>query len=123
MTHEELAKHWNISLEEVKNISDFMNKNYFLCVGKNKKSGLYHGLIYKVNEKHGPMLALSSKQGFINALEASDFINNACDIIEMPDERAKLMQVPADAYKTLEKIKNTKVYSKALDLNKERSSR
>ena len=37
MTDEELAKHWNVSLEKVKSISDFMNSNYALQIGKKKE--------------------------------------------------------------------------------------
>ncbi|MBR3677054.1 MAG: hypothetical protein IKN71_07985 [Alphaproteobacteria bacterium] len=104
MTDEELAKHWNISLEEVKSISEFMNKNYSLHVGKDRKTGLYYGLIYRNDPKHGPMLAVSSKQGYRTSRDAADFLNSACDIMQMPEERAKMMKVPVDAYKVLKKI-------------------
>ena len=104
MTNEELAAHWNVSLEEVQSISDFMNKNYSLHVGKSRKDGLFYGLMYRMDEKHGPMLAVSTKQGYKTPKEAAEFFNAACDMMQMPDMRAELMGVPADAYKTLEKI-------------------
>ena len=63
MTEEELAKHWNVSLDEVKSISDFMNKNYCIYVGQNKKDELFYGLMYRMDEKHGPMLVVSAKNG------------------------------------------------------------
>lgn len=104
MTNEELAQHWNVSLSEVQNISDFMNKNYYLCVGKNKNDGLFYGLMYKIDEKHGPMLSVSSKQGYKTAKEAAVMFNEAFDNIEMSEMRAELMGVPVDAYKALKKI-------------------
>ena len=104
MTDEELAKHWNTSLSEVKSIADYMNKNYYLCVGKSRKDGLFYGLMYRMDERHGPMLAVSTQQGFKTAKEAAIKFNKACDVMEMPEMRAKMMNVPADAYKALEKI-------------------
>jgi len=104
MTNEELAKLWNVSLDEVKRISDYMNKNYYLCVGKSRKDGLFYGLMYRMDEKHGPMLALSLSQGYETPQKAADVFNKVFDKIEMPELRAKLMGVPVDAYKTLKKI-------------------
>ena len=104
MTNEELAAHWNVSLAEVKSISDYMNNLFTLHVGKSRKDGLYYGLMYRNDEKHGPMLAVSSKQGYKTPREAAEFLNGACDTMEMPNMRAELMGVPADAYKTLKKI-------------------
>ena len=104
MTNEELAKHWNVSLKEAEDISKFINKYYSLHIGKNRKDGLYYGLIYRMDEKHGPMLAISSKKGYRTPKEAIDFINSACDTMQMPEERAELLGVPADAYKALKKI-------------------
>ena len=40
MTNEELAKHWGVSLAEVKRISDYMNQNYYFAVGQNKETKL-----------------------------------------------------------------------------------
>ncbi len=45
MTNEELAKHWGVSLQEVKNISDFMNTHYYITVGCHKKTKLWHGFV------------------------------------------------------------------------------
>ena len=104
MTDQELAQHWNVSLSEVKDIADFMNKNFQICVGKNKKDGLFYGLMYRIDEKHGPMLTLSSKQGYKTSYEAAKFFNEVFDRIEMPEMKAKIMGVPADAYKALKKI-------------------
>ena len=104
MTNEELAQHWNVPLSEVQSISDYMNNLYTLHVGKNRKDGLFYGLMYRNDEKHGPMLAVSSKQGYKTPREAAEFLNEACDTMEMPEMRAELMDVPVDAYKTLKKI-------------------
>lgn len=104
MTNEELAAHWKVSLDEVQSISDYMNKIYSMHVGKNKKDGLFYGLIYRMDEKHGPMLSLSSQQGFNTPAEAASFLNDVCDRIQMPEVRAGLMNVPTDAYKALKKI-------------------
>lgn len=112
MTDEELAKHWNVSLDEVKSISDFMNNNYFLCVGQNKKDKLFYGLIYRMDEKHGPMLAVSTKQGYETAKEAADYMNNICDNLEFPEIKAELLGVPVDAYKTLKKIDTSDMVAK-----------
>jgi hypothetical protein len=104
MTDEELAKHWNVSLNEAKSISDFMNKNYYLCVGKSKKDNLFYGLMYRVDKKHGPMLVVSSKQGYKTSKEAAITFNKVFDTLEMPEMKAKLIGVPVDAYKALKKI-------------------
>lgn len=104
MTNEELAKLWNVSLSEVESIADYMNKNFYLCVGKSKSDGLYYGLMYRVDEKHGPMLALSSNQGYRTPKMAADVFNKVFDRIELPNVKAELMGVPVDAYKALKKI-------------------
>ena len=104
MTNEELAQHWKISLDEVKSISDFMNKTYSLHVGKNKKNGLFYGLMYRMDKKHGPLLTISSSQGYKTAIEAAVFFNETFDTIQMPEMHAKMLGVPVDAYKTLKKI-------------------
>ena len=110
MTNEELAAHWNVPLSEVESISDFMNKNYYTCVGKNKNDGLFYGLMFRIDERHGPMLSLSTSKGFETPKEAGDFFNKACDTIEMPNLRAELLGVPVDAYKAIKKI-DTSVYA------------
>lgn len=117
MTNEELAQHWNVPLSEVQSIADYMNNLFTLHVGKNRKDGLYYGLMYRNDEKHGPMLAVSSKQGYKTPKEAADFLNEACDIMQMPDMRAELMGVPADAYKTLKKIDVSVYATKTQSLN------
>lgn len=117
MTNEELAKHWNVSLEEVKSISEFMNNNYVLKVGRKKDDGLYYGLVYRIDPKHGPMLSLSSNKGFETPKKAAVFLNKTCDKIEMPKIRANLMGVPADAYKALKKIDLSIYASKTKNLN------
>ena len=104
MTNEELAKHWGVPLSEAKDISDYMNKHYYLCIGKNKNDKLYYGLMFRVDEKHGPMLAISSKQGYKTPKEAAERLNEVCDTVQLPEMRAKLMDVPVDAYKALKKI-------------------
>ena len=104
MTNEELAEHWGVSLAEAKDISDYMNKNYYLCVGQNKEDKLYYGLMFRVDEKHGPMLAVSSKQGYNTAKKAADTLNDLFDTVQMPETKAKLLGVPVDAYKALKKI-------------------
>ena len=125
MTDEELAKHWNVALEEVKSISEFMNKNYVLTVGKKKDDGLFYGLVFREDPKHGPMLAMSSNQGFETPREAAVFLNNVCDKIEMPETRAKLLGVPEDAYKALKKI-DLSIYepeTKNLNISNKRKGR
>ncbi len=110
MTNEELAEHWNVPLSEVQSISEYMNNLFTLHVGKNKKDGLFYGLMYRNDERHGPMLAVSSKQGYKTPKEAAVFLNDACDTMQMPDMRAELMGVPVDAYKVLKKI-DTSIYN------------
>ena len=115
MTNEELAEHWGVSLAEAKDISDYMNKNYYLCVGQHKKDKLYYGLMFRVDEKHGPMLAVSSKQGYSTPKEAADHLNEVFDTVQLPEMRAKLMGVPVDAYKALKKI-DTSAYTQTVDI-------
>lgn len=117
MTNEELAEHWGVSLAEAKDISDYMNKNYYLCIGQNKEDKLYYGLMYRVDEKHGPMLAVSSKQGYDTAKEAADILNDVFDTIQMPETKAKLLGVPVDAYKALKKIDTSVLTEKEKTLN------
>ena len=103
MTDEELAKHWNVSLEEVKSISDYMNKTYYLTVGKSKSNGLYYGCLFKIEDERS-RLVVSSNQGFATADEAAEFMSTKFDNLELPTMKAELMGVPVDAYKTLKKI-------------------
>jgi len=117
MTNEELAKHWKVPLSEVEDISDYMNKNYVLCVGKKKTDGLFYGLMYRIDEKHGPMLAVSTTQGYKTPKEAADTFNKACDTMEMPEMKAKLLGVPADAYKVLKRIDTTPYTANEKTLN------
>lgn len=118
MTNEELAAHWNVSLEEAQSISAYMNKMYSMLVGKSKKDGLFYGLIYRMDEKHGPMLALSSTQGFDTPKEAAIFMNEICDKMEMTKMRSELMNVPIDAYKALKKIDLNAFVAKNKNINK-----
>ena len=108
MTNEELAKHWGVSLEEVRRISDFMNSHYFLSVAKHKTTGLFHGVMYEMREDDGerlPSLVLSSEKGFKTKGEAAQYWNDCCDTWKMPKTRAEiLLRVPVDAFKALQKI-------------------
>lgn len=106
MTHEELAKHWGVSLEEVKSISDFMNAHYYLTVGRHKETKLWHGLMFELTDEEGalPREVLRTK-GFKSELEAIQYWNKTVDDLKMPKIRAEmLLNVPQDAYKTLNKI-------------------
>ena len=108
MTHEELAKHWGVSLQEVKSISDYMNAHYYLTVGQHKETKLWYGLMYEWHElpdgEKMPHLAVSSQKGFKTEKEAIQSLNQSCENWQMSLERAQLMNVPQDAYKTLIKI-------------------
>ena len=104
MTNEELAKRWNVSLQEVESISKFMNDTYYLCVGQNKTDKLFYGLMFEIDTKQRHRLVISTKQGFNTSKEAENFMNNSVDAMQMPEGRASLMGVPADAYKTLRKL-------------------
>lgn len=106
MTNEELAKHWGVSLEEVKSISDFMNAHYYLTVGRHKETKLWHGLMFEIGDKEGalPREVLRTK-GFKSELETIQYWNKTVDDLKMPKIRAEMiLNVPQDAYKTLTKI-------------------
>lgn len=107
MTYEELAKHWNCDLAEVKSISDYMNKYYRLLVAQHKETGLYHGVICENRYKEDyiiPEVRVSTNQGFETPKQAAELINSYMDRLKLPEVRAKLMQVPVDAWKALKKI-------------------
>ena len=106
MTNEELAKHWGVSLDEVKSISDFMNAHYYLTVGRHKDTKLWHGLMYEITDEEGALSreALRTK-GFKSELEAIQYWNKMVDDLRIPKVRAEMiMNVPQDAYRTLTKI-------------------
>ena len=108
MTNEELAKHWNTSVEEVKRISDFMNTHFYLGIARHRETGLFHGVMYTLHESPSgnktPLLVLSSNQGFATRIEAIQNWNNSKDSWQMPKMKAQLLGVPVDAYKALDKI-------------------
>ena len=107
MTHEELAKHWGVSLQEVKSISDFMNAHYYLTVGQHRETKLWHGLMFEITDEEGalPREVARTKKGFESQLDAVRYWNEQIDGIKMPKIRAeKLLNVPQDAYKALNKI-------------------
>ena len=108
MTNEELAKHWNTSLQEVKRISDIMNEAFYCGVSQSKTDHLFYGVMFRwhisPSGNRTPMLAASSKKGFPTEKEAVQNWNNLLDQVELPKLKAELMEVPRDAYKALKKI-------------------
>ena len=116
MTNEELAKHWNVSIDEVNRISNLINERYYLCLGQKKSDQLWYGLLYeKVPEARPvreipeqiPRLVASSVKGYKTENDAVDAINGCMDIIQIPEKRARLMGVPQDAFKSLKKLVRT----------------
>ena len=107
MTNEELAKHWGISLEEVKRISDFMNANYFFALAQNKETKLWHGVMYKMHESPSgnrtPHLWTSSTKGFKTEREAAEDWNKLSDRIAQKSNPI-LFGIPVDAYKAIKKL-------------------
>ena len=107
MTNEELAKHWSVSLEEARRISDFMNTNFYSVLARHKKTGLFYPLMYKMHEAPDgeitPHLFLSSKKGFEKAQDAVQFWNEMLNNHTYKYAEA-LWGVPADAFKALKKL-------------------
>ena len=107
MTNEELAKHWNVSLEEVKRISDFMNKNFYFCLAQKKETKLWHGRMYRMHispsGNRTPHLWCESKQGFKTPREAAQNWNKLSDMIISESNPVEL-DVPKDAYKAIRKL-------------------
>ena len=107
MTNEELAKHWGVSLAEVKRISDYMNQNYYFAVGQNKETKLWHGLMYKMHTSPSgnrtPHLKTSSTQGFETIREAVTNWNQMADNM-ICKTNPVFEGVPVDAYKAIQKL-------------------
>ena len=107
MTNEELAKHWGVSLAEVKRISDYMNANYYFAIAQNRETKLWHGVMYKMHESPSgcrtPHLWVSSKKGFKTEREAVEDWNKLTDII-FCKANPILEGVPVDAVKAIQKL-------------------
>ncbi len=108
MTNEELAKHWNVSLDEAKNISDFMNKTFYMTTGQKAGDRTFYGCIYEKFRDGSirPVFTLSanSNSGFETEKEAIESLNKVPERIKIPDARARLMGVPQDAFIALKRI-------------------
>lgn len=107
MTNEELAKHWGVSLAEVKRISDYMNQNYYFAVGQNKETGLWHGIMYKMHTSPSgwrtPLRKASSTMGFKMVREAVENWNKMADNM-ICKTNPVFEGVPMDAYKAIQKL-------------------
>ena len=108
MTNEELAKHWGVSLDEVKRISNIMNANFYCGIAQRRSDKLFYGVMYTLHETPSgsktPLLLVSSKIGSQTETEAIQNWNKLLDRMALPKLRAKILGVPQDAYKTLIKI-------------------
>jgi len=108
MTNEELAKHWGVSLQEVKRIADIMNANFYCGIAQNKEDKLFYGVMFRWHESPSgnktPLLSSSSKKGVQTRVEAIRNWNSLLDQIQLPKLRAEMLGVPQDAYKALIKI-------------------
>ena len=107
MTNEELAKHWGVSLQEVKRISDYMNQNYYFALAQHKETHLWHGVMYKMHTSPSgnrtPHLWVSSTKGFRTEREAVDDWNKRTDTMICKANPA-LENVPVDAFKAIQKL-------------------
>ena len=114
MTHEELAKHWGVSLKEVKRISDYMNHNYYFALAQNKETKLWHGVIYKFHESPSgnrtPHLWTSSAKGFETEREAAKNWNELADTM-IRKANPILEGIPVDAYKAIKKLELSPIAS------------
>lgn len=108
MTNEELAKHWGVSLQEVKRISNIMNANFYCGIAQRKSDKLFYGVMYTLHESPSgsktPLLLVSSKIGSQTETEAIQNWNKLLDRMALPKLRAEILGVPKDAYKALNKI-------------------
>jgi len=107
MTNEELAKHWDVSLEEVRRISDYMNHNYYFALAQHKETHLWHGVMYRFHTSPSgnrtPHLWTSSTKGFKTTREAVENWNKLTDDMVCGLNPA-LEGVPVDAYKAIKKL-------------------
>ena len=107
MTDEKLAQHWNISLAEVKRISDYMNANYYFAVVQNKETKLWHGVMYKMHTSPSgnrtPHLWTSSAKGSKTVREAVKNWNQMADNMICKNNPI-FENVPADAFKAIKKL-------------------
>ena len=114
MTIEELAKHWNVSLDEAKSISDFMNRTFYMTVGQKHDDKTFYGVIFE-RFKDGavrPAFTLSAdpNQGFKTEKEVIDALNKVLERIKIPEFRAKnIMGVPQDAFIALKRLGQTSI--------------
>ena len=107
MTNEELAKHWGVSLVEVKRVSDYMNHTYHFALAQHKETKLWHGVMYKMHTSPSgcrtPHLWVSSQKGFRTQREAAEDWNKRTDTM-ICKSNPILEDVPVDAYKAIQKL-------------------
>ena len=104
----ELAKHWGVSLQEVKRIANIMNENFYCGIAQRKTDHLFYGVMFRWHESPSgnktPFLTLSSKQGYQTKAEAIRNWNDLLDKAELSKLCCEIMDVPKDAFKALKKI-------------------
>ena len=107
MTNEELAKHWGISLREVKRISDIVNTHYHSAIGQHKKTKLFHPVLFKMHESPSGAInfhmVASCNKGFQTEEEAERFWNELLDKMTIPEVQ-NVWNIPADSFKVLKKL-------------------
>ena len=107
MTDEELAKHWGVSLKEVKRISDYMNDNFYFALAQHKKTHLWHGVMYRMHVSPSgnrtPHLWTSAKEGQKTKREAIEYWNKLADTM-ICKANPILEDVPVDAFKAIKKL-------------------
>ena len=105
MTNEELAKHWNISQEEVNRISKFINTNYKLDVVPVTDDSLemWQGILYAYDPQNKYIL-MESKEKYASHDQAVLHWTRQIQNMEITPGQAKLMDVPVDAFRTIKPV-------------------
>ena len=104
MTNEELAQHWNISLEEVKNISNIINYLYSVeLIPEHEASDIWK-VVLRANDGRRNYILMEEGRSFSDKKQAIICGTKWAQNIKMTPGQAKLMGVPEDAYLTLRPI-------------------
>ena len=105
MTNEELAQHWNLSLREVKNISNIINYLYSVeLVSKCRNFSKFWEVVLCANDGKKDYILMEEGNHFSDKEQAIVYGTHWARNIKMTRGQAELMGIPKDAFRILRPI-------------------
>ena len=103
MTNEDLAHHWKVSLNKVKNISDTINRLYSVALDSDPDSNVWN-VVLRANDGKNDYTLMEEGTNFTDKNKAIIQGTHWAQQIKMTPGQAELMDLPEDAFLALQPI-------------------